>query len=383
MKTRKGHNVYPITVAQKFHLYYAKYCPNMAVLNIGTSLTIGTELDWNVLRDSINYAYARNEAMRIRFTRDKDGECYQYIADVDEDFKERTVDFRDFTDLTMEEAENEMQGWTQVPFEFEDSPMTKIVMIKMPDGFNGVYFLGHHMVVDAQSLIAFLKDIIEIYCNAMYEGVPFPKDMCSYIEQLKKDLAYEAGSKAQLRDREFFEKLIRQSEPIYNGIDGTAKLDAARELMHDNKLRSAFNASDDVTSALDIFHLEAEPTKRLMDFCEKYHISLACLLLMGIRTFFQKENGFDDVSVNNAIARRATLKEKKSGGTRILRFRLGRAFQRMYALLMPCIPSGISKTSCSAMQTTTRQSTLHCAQRPIRSQRRGLHMSRCRLHISL
>ena len=70
MKTRKGHNVYPITVAQKFHLYYAKYCPNMAVLNIGTSLTIGTELDWNVLRDSINYAYARNEAMRIRFTRD-------------------------------------------------------------------------------------------------------------------------------------------------------------------------------------------------------------------------------------------------------------------------------------------------------------------------
>lgn len=66
MKTRKGHNVYPITVAQKFHLYYAKYCPNMAVLNIGTSLTIGTELDWNVLRDSINYAYARNEAMRIR-----------------------------------------------------------------------------------------------------------------------------------------------------------------------------------------------------------------------------------------------------------------------------------------------------------------------------
>ncbi len=49
MKTRKGHNVYPITVAQKFHLYYAKYCPNMAVLNIGTSLTIGTELDWNVL----------------------------------------------------------------------------------------------------------------------------------------------------------------------------------------------------------------------------------------------------------------------------------------------------------------------------------------------
>lgn len=45
MKTRKGYPVYPLTVAQKFHLYYLPFCPNAAVLNIGTSLTIGTDLD--------------------------------------------------------------------------------------------------------------------------------------------------------------------------------------------------------------------------------------------------------------------------------------------------------------------------------------------------
>lgn len=43
MKTRKGYPVYPLTVAQKFHLYYLPFCPNAAVLNIGTSLTIGTD----------------------------------------------------------------------------------------------------------------------------------------------------------------------------------------------------------------------------------------------------------------------------------------------------------------------------------------------------
>src|SRR5699024_3297543 len=37
-------------------------------------------------------------------------------------------------------------------------------------------------------------------------------------------------------------------------------------------------------------------------------------------TYFQKMNGNDDVSINTAIARRATLKEKKSGGTRIHSF---------------------------------------------------------------
>ena len=93
-----------------------------------------------------------------------------------------------------------------------------------------------------------------------------------------------------------------------------------REMFKNPELRSAFCVTDDTKSALDIFHLEAEPTKRLMDFCEKYHVSLACLLLMGLRTYYQKMNGFDDVSLTTTIARRATLKEKKSGGTRIHSF---------------------------------------------------------------
>ena len=316
MRKRKGYKVYPLTVAQKFHLYYLPFCPTSAVLNIGTSLTIEEDLDWDLLAKSINQAYARSEGMRIRFAKDKEGNWYQYVVNPEE----KEIEFADFTDKTVEEAHAVMQQWTTVPFKMEDSPMTRVVMIKMPDGFNGIYFLGHHMVVDAQSLICFLKDIIELYCNEKYEGVPYPKDMASYIEQLEKDLAYEAGSKAQARDIEYFQKEIAKSEPIFSGIRGKGQLEAAREMFKNPDLRSAFSATDDTKSALDIFHLEAEPTRRLMDFCETYHVSLACLLLMGLRTYLQKMNGFEDVSINNAIARRATLKEKKCGGTRIHSF---------------------------------------------------------------
>ena len=316
MRKRKGYKVYPLTVAQKFHLFYLPFCPTAAVLNIGTSLTIEAEIDWDLLAKSINQAYARSEGMRIRFAKDKEGTWYQYVVDPED----KEIEFADFTDKTVEEAHEIMQQWTTVPFKMADSPMTRVVMIKMPDGFNGIYFLGHHMVVDAQSLICFLKDIIELYCNEKYEGVPYPKDMASYIEQLEKDLAYEAGSKAQARDIEYFQKEIAKSEPIFSGIRGKGQLEAAREMFKNPDLRSAFSATDDTKSALDIFHLEAEPTRRLMDFCETYHVSLACLLLMGLRTYLQKMNGFEDVSINNAIARRATLKEKKCGGTRIHSF---------------------------------------------------------------
>lgn len=45
MRTRKGHPVYPLTVAQKFHLYYKDTCPVKSVVNIGTSLTIGVDIE--------------------------------------------------------------------------------------------------------------------------------------------------------------------------------------------------------------------------------------------------------------------------------------------------------------------------------------------------
>ena len=300
MKTRKGYNVYPLTNAQKFHFYYLNFSPKKEVLNIGTSLTIQVDLDWNVLRDSIYKAYERSECMRVRFTKDKDGTWYQYVVEKEE----REIEFVDFTGKTMEEAEQTMRAWTRVPFTEEDIPMNRVVMIKTPDGFCGVYLLADHRLMDAQSLICFLRDIVELYCNTMYDDVPYPKEMASYIEQIQKDLAYEQGCKAK----------------IYNGIGGSGRLEMEREKSGNPNLRAAVNVSDSVDADIDIFHLEEEPTKRLMDFCEKYHISLTCLLLMGLRTYFQKMNGNDDVSINSAIARRATLKEKKSGGTRIHSF---------------------------------------------------------------
>ena len=296
-KTRKGYKVYPLTVAQKFHFYYMDFCPKKEVLNIGTSLTIGVELDMEVLRQSIIEASERCECLRIRFFKDKDGTWYQYLTDE----PEWNVEFEDFTDRSMEEAEAVLQSWTQVPFTGEEVPMSRIVMIKMPDGFQGVYCLVDHRIMDAQSMICFEKDIIEIYCNKVYEDVPYPKEMSSYIAQLQKDLAYEDGSKAKARDEEFFHKLIESSEPIYNGLEGPDRLLEERKTSGNPNARAAV-------------------TKRLMDFCEEYHVSLVCLLMMGLRTYFQKMNGNDDVSITTTIARRGTLAEKKCGGTRIHSF---------------------------------------------------------------
>lgn len=255
MKTRNGHKTYPLTVAQKFHIYYMDFCPKKEVVNIGTSLTIEYELDIEELKRAVYKAYERRESMRVRFAYDKKEEqWYQYVVEKEE----RDIEYVDFTGKTMEEAAEIMTGWTRVPFQREDGPMNRVVMIKTPDGCQGLYVLGDHMLLDAQSLICFLRDVIELYCNAKFEGVAYPLDMRSYIEQLEKDLAYEAGSKAQARDREYFQKLIERSEPIFNGIQGPGQLEEARKKFPGT--RAAFSATAEVDSALDIFHLEEEPT---------------------------------------------------------------------------------------------------------------------------
>ncbi|MGN0317886.1 MAG: condensation domain-containing protein [Lachnospira sp.] len=315
MKTHKGYKTYPLTKAQAFHFYYMDKCPKKEVVNVGTSLTIEYELDFDVLKQSVYKAIERCESMRLRFVYDnKLKQWFQYVVEKED----RDIEFFDFSNHTMKEAETMMTSWTRIPFKMQDSPMNRIVLIKMPDGSQGMYVLINHLIADAQSLIIFMRDIIEIYCNAKYEGVEYPKEMRSYIEQLEKDLAYEAGSKAQQKDREFFQNLIEQSEPLYNGIDGPRALVAERK--NNPSARAAAFITPYMESALDIYHLEKEPTARLLKFCEEQHVSLQCLLIMGLRTYFQKANGNDDVSINVAYARRATLSEKKSGGTRIHSF---------------------------------------------------------------
>lgn len=313
MNKRKGKKVYPLTAAQKLHFFTLQHCEKKQVLNIGTSLTIEQELDWDLLKQAVYEAYERCESMRIRFAADKEKQVYQYIVDKEE----RDIEHFDFTGWQPVHAEEKMKEWTAVPFEKYDAPLNRIIMIKLPDGYQGIYMLVDHRTMDAQALIVFLKDIIEIYAHYKYEGIDYPKPMASYIRQLEKDLTYEAGCSAKERDTAFFENLIKSSEPIYCDIYGVEKLKEERKKLDNPKLRAATNVTDNVDANITLFELEAEPSNKMMDFCGEHQISMVCLLMMGLRTFLQKENELDDVSITTTVARRATLMEKKCGGTRI------------------------------------------------------------------
>lgn len=308
-----GLKMYPLTDAQKMHYFTVKYCPLKQVLNIGVSVTIEIDVDFDILKKSIYEAYDHFECARIRFHQSEDGSVMQYIAEKET----RDIQYFEFRHWKMEDAEAEMKRWTEVPFERFDSPMNKIVMISMPDGFQGVYFLVDHMTMDAQALITFLSDIIMIYSREKY-NYSYKNPATSYIEAIQKDLAYQDNSKALLRDRKYWTDAITSSEPMFTDITGYQTLDQKRYEMNDYSFRSASNNCDSVKANIATFHLEPQPSDVIMNFCNEYNVPMVCLLIMAIRTYLQKMNRNEpDISINTTVARRATLLEKKSGGTRI------------------------------------------------------------------
>lgn len=305
--------LYPLTAAQKLHYFTVQYCPLKQVLNIGTSLTIETDVDFNVLKESIYEAYDHCEFMRVRFCQAENGQVMQYVVPKEE----RDIPFFEFGHWKQEDAENEMKGWTTVPFERFDSPMNKVVMISMPDGFKGLYLLVDHMCLDAQAIILFLKDVIQVYCSKKFD-TDYPKPLQSYIKALEKDLMYEDNSKALKKDIEYWKNVIESSEPIYTDAKGEKLLEQNRAEQNNPNLRAAFSSTADCNADIAQFHLEPNPSDVLIRFCEEYNIPMTSLLLMALRTYLQKVNdGEPDVSIQNTVSRRATLLEKHSGGTRV------------------------------------------------------------------
>ncbi|MBP1561939.1 MAG: peptide synthetase [Oscillospiraceae bacterium] len=304
---------YPLTAAQRLHNYTVKYCPCHQVLNIGTGLYVQQDVDFDLLKQAIYKSYERFDSMRLRFLQDEDETVYQYIVPNEE----RDIPFYDFSRWNEEDAHNEMRKWTAVPFKRFNSPMNKIVMVKLPGGYNGIYLKVDHMTMDSSSIISFNRDILEIYCSLRY-GTPYPKPMMPYLKAIEKDLEYEANSEARRRDEEFWMNEIKKSEPMYTDFNGMGRLITQRRENNNPNQRSAVIVSRSMDASISVYKLEKEPTRRLMKFCEDNQVPMTSLLLMGLRTVLSKFNNEEkDVSVKTNVARRGTLLEKRSGGTRI------------------------------------------------------------------
>ncbi|MBP3205981.1 MAG: peptide synthetase [Lachnospiraceae bacterium] len=305
---------YPLTAAQKIHLYTVNACHREELLNIGIGFYIQfADVNFDTLKECIYDGYLKFESMRLRFHTDENGETLQYLVPAED----REIKVYDFSSWKEEDAHEEMTRWTKIPLNRNGGPMNEIALVKLPENYNGIYMKVNHLTMDSTAIMHFCSYVLQLYCSRLYENVEAPALPRSYLAQLNLDLKYEQDSPAMLRDQEYWREELNAPEPIYTSFSERNRLEEMRAYMKNPDLRATYPTGD-IEAAIKVYDLEEEPSKRIAAFSREHHVPVAVLLLMALRTVFSKFSGNNpDVSVKNAVARRGTISETKSGGTRI------------------------------------------------------------------
>lgn len=309
---------YPLTAAQKMHHDWILKYKTQQVSGVSVVASLKAELDFGLLKKCIQLEIQRSGCMRIRFTKpDRDGQVKQYLIRHDA----RDISLKDLSGLSMAEADNLMQQWAYQTFNGDNIPMCEVIMLKLPEGYNGFFIHMDHRLIDSCGLVVMINDLMQLYTHYRF-GSDYPQDLADFEAVLQKDLAKASNEKRFAKDKKFWDdQLDLLGEPLYSDIQGPGILEDTRK-KHDNpKLRSADIELENLFVDVKDYYLEPGPTRNLLDFCMNHQISMTNLLLLAIRTYLSKVNdGQEDITIQNFISRRSTHDEWTSGGSRTIMF---------------------------------------------------------------
>ena len=309
---------YPLTAAQNMHYQWIREYKTQQVSGVSIVASLKAELDFGLLKKCIQLEIERYGCMRLRFTKpDKDGNIKQYLIKHDS----RDIELKDFTGMTLAEADEIMQNMAYQTLDGNNRPMCEVMMVKLPEGYNGFFIHMDHRLIDSCGLVVMVNDLMQLYTHYRF-GAEYPADLADFEKVLESDLAKASNEKRFAKDKKFWDdQLDALGEPLYSDIQGPSVLEKARKKHNDPNLRAADIEREKLFVAVKDYVLEPEPTKGLMDFCMNHQLSMTNLLLLGIRIYLSKvNNGQEDITIENFISRRSTHDEWTSGGSRTIMF---------------------------------------------------------------
>jgi hypothetical protein len=302
---------YPLTSSQHTLFLARKYSIHKSITNVPTSIIVKDDLDLDLLEDAVRKAITRWDVFGLRLVKEG-SQQKQY-------FGEREVEYigqLDFTGKTREEMTKKLEKLGSKKLDVYEAPLARIYIMKTPEGYGGIFSVISHMIMDSWSISMFYKDCFDIYFS-MAKGTPFPKDIRDYENVLKKEIAYRQSDQYQ-KDVDYWTEDNNSEEPIYTDLTGDG-LEKFRKKKKDNSLRHNGIFYIRNTAQLDMHWLEKDKVEPMAHFIEEHQFpSMQVLFQMGLRTYLAKVNNHEeDISYYNVCARRGTLEEKRTGGTRV------------------------------------------------------------------
>ncbi len=310
--------LYPLTAAQNMHYRWIKTYKTQQVSGVSIVAALKLEMDFALLKRCINMEIKRYKCLGLRFTKpDENGEIKQYLVNT----VPRSIKLLKLDTIPFEKADATLQNMAYTTLDGDDIPMYEFFFVMLPEGYNGFFVHMDHRLIDSCGLAVMVEDIIKLYAHFKYDR-EYPEDLADFETVLESDLSKASNEKRFQRAKKFWDdQLDTLGEPLYSDITGPSSLEESRKKHGNPDLRSCDIEKENLFVTVKDYKLEEVPSKHLFEFCEKNQISLNNLLLLTMRTYLSKvNNGQEDISIQNFIARRSTHDEWTSGGSRTIMY---------------------------------------------------------------
>ncbi len=319
MEAKNNLKTYPLTPAQKLPLFARTYTVHKQVINIPISMIVDDSLDHKILNQAIDQAILRNDAFGLRFVK-QNKEMHQYFSDR----KAILLEPVDFTEQSEQEMEQYFQKLGSHTMKIENTPMAKICVFTSPDQKTGIFAVINHLIMDSWSIGVFFKDIMHIYYS-LKDQLPMPKPIYSYESALQKDLDYLTSDRYQ-SDMDYWKQVVstENSQCFYTSINGPEELVKSRKKAKNPEFRFAPSFFITTTAQHEVLMMDKSLVDQMKVFCQTQNYPMSLLVYFGLRTYYAKVNNrASRIGSMNMVARRSTLEEKNSGGSRVQTILMG------------------------------------------------------------
>lgn len=280
--------LFDLTHAQKRIYQMEQFFNGTSIANIGGTLFLKQNLDFDVWEQAINKFIEMNDSIRIRINI-IDGVVMQYFTT----HKYKKLKFIDFSKKTKEDIHDFVNKRFQTPFKLIDNDLFEFVMLKLSESECGVLIKLHHIISDGWATGLLCSQIVDNYNKIKFQNTNLIVKNPSYIDYVESEKEYLKSQKFH-KDREFWLNIFRElPEALY--IKHT-------DIGHSSKANR------------NTFIIDGESAKKINNFCTNKKVSPAILFESILAIYLGQIMGRNDITIGTAVLNRSGKKEKSMTG---------------------------------------------------------------------
>ena len=296
-----------------------KFSFHKEIVQIPASFSMEKDIDFDLLTKALNIELQRNDSLRLRFRKKKDGDLKsanleQYFLGKDEVHIDSVLT-KKFT--SAEEQEEFFAKDAVTPVHFLKGETFRIVFFEAANGHKGVYLNCSHLAIDAMGMLVFFMDLLGVY-KALLHGGEMPEPLFSYEEYVQKELEKSRDQKRLAKGQAFYQEYFAKGgEPFYAGVHGPELLEKERKKKKNPNLHvtdaayAPFNDRAEVISC----DISREDSKKILEYCLANNTAPETLFTFAMRTYCSAINyRCEDVFFNLMCSKRITYKDMRTGG---------------------------------------------------------------------